>query len=580
MRIACILLLASLPLVACGGTGEGPGRTLKNVPRSRTLIMDCAEANTCAGQIKDYNSFNPFIPGSISRIGYNFLYEPLYFFNAYEADSELIPWIAESHAFNADFTQITVKIRPGVEWSDGHPWTAHDFVFTINMLKDNAPQLMYSTDMATWVEEAVALDDLTARIVLKAPNPRFLSSYFVHSGDQGVPIVPKHIWEGQDPENFKNFDLAKGWPVLTGPYQIAVSEPAQRIWDLRGDWWAKKLGFQQLPKVERIIYLTYMEENKRVQNLIANNIDTCLELRPANIVSLLQANANITTWTGREPPYSYITWWPISLGFNGLEAPWSDPEMRRAVNYAIDREQLVEIGWQNSGDWTLLPIPDLPQMKKYFTLAEDIVAKHRVEVFDPEQSAAILSRKGYARSGEFWEKDGKPLSMVIDIFSHFQDLTPVLIAQLKKAGIDASFRMTSDFNTRLRQGTARAYMIGNFSSMRDPYFVLRQYHSRFVQPTGEPADNPWRWQNAAFDKLIDQMGQTPSDHPAMDELYRRAIDIWLAELPSIPIVQWPHRIPHNETYWTNWPTAENPYVNSAYWSRTWLLVLLQLQPKA
>ena len=580
MRIACILLLASLPLVACGGTGEGPGRTLKNVPRSRTLIMDCAEANTCAGQIKDYNSFNPFIPGSISRIGYNFLYEPLYFFNAYEADSELIPWIAESHAFNADFTQITVKIRPGVEWSDGHPWTAHDFVFTINMLKDNAPQLMYSTDMATWVEEAVALDDLTARIALKAPNPRFLSSYFVHSGDQGVPIVPKHIWEGQDPENFKNFDLAKGWPVLTGPYQIAVSEPAQRIWDLRGDWWAKKLGFQQLPKVERIIYLTYMEENKRVQNLIANNIDTCLELRPANIVSLLQANANITTWTGREPPYSYITWWPISLGFNGLEAPWSDPEMRRAVNYAIDREQLVEIGWQNSGDWTLLPIPDLPQMKKYFTLAEDIVAKHRVEVFDPEQSAAILSRKGYARSGEFWEKDGKPLSMVIDIFSHFQDLTPVLIAQLKKAGIDASFRMTSDFNTRLRQGTARAYMIGNFSSMRDPYFVLRQYHSRFVQPTGEPADNPWRWQNAAFDKLIDQMGQTPSDHPAMDELYRRAIDIWLAELPSIPIVQWPHRIPHNETYWTNWPTAENPYVNSAYWSRTWVLVLLQLQPKA
>ena len=580
MHIACILLLASLPLVACGGTGEGPGRTLKNVPRSRTLIMDCAEANTCAGQIKDYNSFNPFIPGSISRIGYNFLYEPLYFFNAYEADSELIPWIAESHAFNADFTEITVKIRPGVEWSDGHPWTAHDFVFTINMLKDNAPQLMYSTDMATWVEEAVALDDLTARIALKAPNPRFLFSYFVHSGDQGVPIVPKHIWEGQDPENFKNFDLAKGWPVLTGPYQIAVSEPAQRIWDLRGDWWAKKLGFQQLPKVERIIYLTYMEENKRVQNLIANNIDTCLELRPANIVSLLQGNTNITTWTGREPPYSYITWWPISLGFNGLEAPWSDPEMRRAVNYAIDREQLVEIGWQNSGDWTLLPIPDLPQMKKYFTLAEDLVAKHQVGVFDPEQSAAILSRKGYARSGEFWEKDGKPLSMVIDIFSHFQDLTPVLIAQLKKAGIDASFRMTSDFNTRLRQGTARAYMIGNFSSMRDPYFVLRQYHSRFVQPTGEPADNPWRWQNTAFDELIDQMGQTPSDHPAMDELYRRAMDIWLAELPSIPIVQWPHRIPHNETYWTNWPTAENPYINSAYWSRTWLLVLLQLQPKA
>ncbi|MCK5732576.1 MAG: hypothetical protein KAI38_00195 [Candidatus Latescibacteria bacterium] len=50
------------------------------------------------------------------------------------------------------------------------------------------------------------------------------------------------------------------------------------------------------------------------------------------------------------------------------------------------------------------------------------------------------------------------------------------------------------------------------------------------------------------------------------------MDIWLRELPSFPILQWYHRIPHNETYWKNWPTAQNPYINSAYWHRTWLLV--------
>jgi peptide/nickel transport system substrate-binding protein len=139
--------------------------------------------------------------------------------------------------------------------------------------------------------------------------------------------------------------------------------------------------------------------------------------------------------------------------------------------------------------------------------------------------------------------------------------------------------MTSDFNSRLRQGTARSYLIGNFSSMRDPYFVLRQYHSRFVQPTGQAADMPWRWRNTAYDEIIDRMGQTPVDDPAMETLYREAMEIWLDELPSIPLVQWPHRIPHNEKYWTNWPSADNPYINSAYWSRTWLLVLLNLQPR-
>ena len=61
-------------------------------------------------------------------------------------------------------------------------------------------------------------------------------------------------------------------------------------------------------------------------------------------------------------------------------------------------------------------------------------------------------------------------------------------------------------------------------------------------------------------------------------LFREAMEIWLSELPSIPIVQWYHRIPHNETYWKNWPTAKNPYINSAYWHNTWLLVLLGLEP--
>ncbi|MEE2627953.1 MAG: ABC transporter substrate-binding protein, partial [Candidatus Latescibacterota bacterium] len=157
-------------LIGCGGdpSGDGGASTrLKNVPRNRTLIMDCAESNICGGQIQDYNSFNPFLPGTTSRTGFNFLYEPLYYYNAFK--DEVVPWIATGHEFNADYTELTVRIRDDVEWSDGAPWTAHDVVFTVNMLKDHAPSLTYSTDMANWVEEAVAVDSLTARIKLTAP---------------------------------------------------------------------------------------------------------------------------------------------------------------------------------------------------------------------------------------------------------------------------------------------------------------------------------------------------------------------------------------------------------------------------
>ena len=217
----------------------------------------------------------------MSATGSNFLFEPLYYYNAYSEENNLIPWIAESHQYNEDYTEVTIKIRDGVQWSDGMPWTARDLVFTINMLKAHAPELLLSTDMQTWVAEAVAVDELTARITLRASNPRFLFSYFTDCFGNGARIVPEHIWKDQDPKTFKNLDLAKDWPVVSGPYRLAITAPEQRVWDLRPDWWAAGLGFQRLPKVERIIYLPFGSEAKWAQQLLANEIDSSIDLRPS-----------------------------------------------------------------------------------------------------------------------------------------------------------------------------------------------------------------------------------------------------------------------------------------------------------
>ena len=76
-----LLCLVGVLLVGCGDEGH------KNVPRGRTLIMDCSSLQDCSGQIKDYNSFNPFLLTGVSKTGWNFQYEPLYFYNAYEPAS-------------------------------------------------------------------------------------------------------------------------------------------------------------------------------------------------------------------------------------------------------------------------------------------------------------------------------------------------------------------------------------------------------------------------------------------------------------------------------------------------------------
>ena len=558
-----------LGLAGCGD------EELRTDERRRTLRI--AYPTLGLNQIIDYDSFNPFMPGVATRSGYNFLYEPLYFYNV-EQDT-LIRWIADSHQYSQDFRQLTVRIREGVTWSDGTPWTAHDLVFTIEMLLAHEPFLLYSTDMKTWVQEAAALDDLTAHITLKRGNPRFLSTYFTHHFDNGIPIVPRHVWQGRDPQTFKNLDLERDWPVVSGPYRMVVSEPQQRIYQRRGDWWAAQIGFQALPAVERILFLPSQGDDKRVQSLLSNQLDTSLDLRPANIETLVRQNPQISTWTGRKPPYGSLNSWTVALGFNNLEEPFSDPEVRRAINHAIDRRELVEIGWQGSGSHAVLPFPDFAVMRRFTDSVQDLVEKYGTDVYDPGRSAQILSRKGWSRDGEgFWSRDGQRLKIVIDSGEIFQDLTPVLIAQLQRAGFDASFRMTSDSFSRISQGVARAFIMGHPGSVREPHFTLSFYHSRFVRPTGTAAEHFWRWRNAEFDALVDSMGAQTTDSPHMALLFRAAMEIWLRELPSIPIVQWYHRVPFNETYWTNWPSAENPYTQNAFWHRTWLLVLLNLRP--
>ncbi|MBZ0291999.1 MAG: hypothetical protein K8L99_05455, partial [Anaerolineae bacterium] len=440
--------------------------------------------------------------------------------------------------------------------------------------------LSFSVDMRDQVAEAVVVDDLTAKITLNAPNPRFIFAYFTHNFDNGVPIVPAHIWEGQDPAEFTFFKDDLSWPVYTGPYTLALSSPQQRIWDLREDWWAAKTGFHDLPKVERMIFLPYFDENKRVQSIITNEIDTSLDLRPTNIIAAVNGNPNVSTFAGREAPYGYVDWWPITMGFNNLEEPFSDPEIRWAINYAINRDQLVEVGYQGAGVTTLLPFPAFGPLQPYQDAIQDILDASGIATHDVALTDEIMTRNGYAKNGDgFWEKDGEVVSFSIEIFSIFQDITPVLVQQLRNAGFDVSFRMQSDSFTRMSTGEAPAFLFGNGGSVRDPWKTLNNYTTRFVTPTGTASSGAfWRWSNPEFDAIVDQMATTSPDDPALVDMYREAMSIYLAELPSIPIVQWFHRIPQNETYWTNWPSVDNPYINSAYWHRTWLLVVLGLEP--
>ncbi|MFZ0217053.1 MAG: ABC transporter substrate-binding protein [Candidatus Dormiibacterota bacterium] len=601
--------VGSLPAIiaACGGTTAGtgtgagsagapsatpipaPGGTsLGSVPRAKTLVFGIT-----GGNMTDYTFINPFLTGTSTSTGFPYYFEAPMYYNSYhtstvsgppnmKSSAGIIPWQIESYQLPSPYTSLQMKIRQGVTWSDGQPFTSADVAYTLNMLKSAAPKLTFSVDMATWVKSVETPDKQTAIVNLTTPNPRFMFDYFQFHQDIGIHIMPQHVWQGQDPTTFTFLDLAKGQPITTSPWQLVLSTPTQRIFDRRKDWWASKAGFHDMPDAERIIVLPGSDETNMVEFATANTTDETIDLRPVNIQTVLAKNTAITTWTGEKVPYGYRDWWPVSLGFNDSQAPFDDADIRWAINHTIRRDQLISIGYHGAGEKTMIPYPNFPALEKYLSVVKSLAAT--IDDYDLSKTNKTMQGKGYTKnSSGLWEKNGKTISMLIQSQILFTDITPVLVEQLRKGGFDASFDIPAGttFTQKVFTGEMDAFLNGHGGSVEEPYDTLKLYHSRYSAPTGTQATQPYRWKNTQFDAIVDQMATVnPSDFSTLSSLFEKAMKIWVPALPDIGLVQWFHRIPTNSSFWTNWPDASNPFINTCYWHRTSPLWIYSIKSKA
>ncbi|MCC9076385.1 ABC transporter substrate-binding protein [Litorilinea aerophila] len=565
---------------AAGGAAapaEGAAQRLKDVPRERTLIVMWAGTD---GQFTDVGLANGYATGS--KNGHRAVlgaFEPLFYYSAF-AD-EVIPWLATDAQYNDDYTELTVKIREGVEWSDGTPFTANDVAFTLQMLKDNEPFLRDSTAIKAWVESTEVVDDLTVVIKFYEPRPRFLFDKLYGKFDTGIWWVPAHIFKDVDEiQGFGFYDLEKGWPVVTGPYNVVDWTPQQQTMDRRDDWWAAKIGFAELPEIERIIVIPWTSEERASQLMILNEIDSSLDLRATTISQVVAQNPAVITHTGRELPYGYIDWWPTSFWFNCDEPPFNDPNVRWAVSYTIDRQQMLDVALEGSGILTELPFPYYPPLMPYIEATKPLLEQYPTNEHNLDKAAERMRAAGYEKDSEgFWVKDGQRVEASIVGGAIFNDIGPVLAEQLRRGGFEAEYITPADAGTRRSDGTAKISLFGHGGSIADPFDTLDMYTSKYYRPTGEPAQFFSRYRNPEYDAILEEMAsmRPDPDDPQYMDLYLAAIEIYLRDLIDCPIQQWLHRIPMNTTYWTNWPTQDNNYVNGAFWHQTVGLILHNLK---
>jgi peptide/nickel transport system substrate-binding protein len=556
-----------------------PARTwpLGDVPRNQTLIYTYGASP--AGQ------FNPFAAAYNHQIGNAVLYEPGAYYAAH-ADKTYM-WLAESYKYNADATECTITFRKGIKWSDGEAFTAKDPAFSMNLLK-SVKGLNRAGTYQTELKSAEAVDDLTLKVTLTQPDFRLFFKSLTFRFDLGddTAIQAEHIWKDVKAEeipNTKIYDKAKGWPVSTGPYGVGDSNDQLTNFDLRPTWWAVETGLvDKYPDVVRFQNGVFTNDTVAAQKLINNEIDAPLDMRPLVIASLLaQAGDHITSWSGNKPPYGYTDWWPISIQFCTAKKPWDDKRLRWAVSYAIDRANLVATAWGGAGRVANSPFPEFKKLDEYMAGIKDVTDKYNVLEFSLEKSGKLMEEAGYKKNKDGYWADAAGVVPDANLYAAvplFGDLGPVIAEMLRTAGFACEHKAPNDVWAAKVDGRASMFLFGHGGATIDPYDTFQLYRKAGVAKMGEQSwSNITRWWTEDTEKLAETVNTTAMDDPKMKDLFKQWMTIYYDNLPDAPIVQWFHRIPMNTTYWSNWPSEQNPYMNAALWHLTGAQVIYGLK---
>jgi peptide/nickel transport system substrate-binding protein len=526
------------------------------------------------GDYSLFDIFNPFIPnGEHYDNGLvQIVREYLWYVNY--ATGELTPWLAEKWEYNDDYTELRIYLREGVNWNDGAPFTARDVVFTLNMAKDPRYSDLGSLphgDAKFW-EEVYAQDDFTVVIKMTEPRPR-QHMLFWCTIVSGQIIVPEHIWSKVDAHTFKNNP-----PIYTGPYKLSTVYPENKVfvWERRGDYWGKELGYW--PAAKYAIYRAGSGGEQLLADLKDNSTDIFYwEYDP------YQANKADVPQVVQIP---YVDPCPRGAWFNAANGPhMPKPEFRRALSMLMNRETWATNIWRPTskpaeGLWA-----DYSNLDVYIN--EEAKQKWGTLEYNPEKALALLESIGYRKQGgillgpegeQVSIKVTTPIGVGSDEYLIGQSLTE----ELKAFGMNATFEYEeSVFWDKWSTGEWQVAIMWFCGASVDPVELYNDYTCDKVVPIGEPANNGnnGRYCNAEFDEVLAELNKIDPDADNALDLYHRAFDLWLENPPGVPLIETYYTPCFNTAYWDNMPNTNNLYTVPFHWWGQLNQVYFQIQPK-
>ena len=541
--------LMTLSMGACGSDGGGS-------PQSDQVIINSVMNSSSQASL----NYNPFSPTALSGV-VGALYEPLFFMNNLKDDpTQLEPLMGESYTISDDAKTIDVKIREGKKWSDGEPYTAEDVAYTFNLVDSNA-----SLNTSGFAGTAEVLSDTEVRITLDKSESVNALSYL-----SGTMIVPKHIWENiDDPVTYTNEDA-----VGSGPFTVEGGNfsPTAYTFIKNPYYWE-----DGKPEVDGVRYVLITGGTQASQNaLTGGDVDWMSAIFP-NMDQVLSGYPDIATVDVPSSQMAFMTCSNADLGCTG---PITDPAVRKAIYYALDRDQINKLALNDQYSELAGSLYPYGQFTKY--MSEDVPDSPIPGEARVDEATKILEDAGYTKGDDgIYQKDGVKLSIAVAVQSDYSDwINTINVAaqQLKEVGIEihADQMSSNEWTQAMQQGEFEMSVYGLWVAGAEPWMFYNQFYAtNSTAPVGESAwPNYARYSNQTVDDALNVINGT-TDVNVKTEEYEKIQNQVFQDMPYIPILRqsgltemWTDKV-------TGWPTNDNVYANPQTWANPDLGIVLK-----
>lgn len=423
----------------------------------------------------------------------------------YDKNLELEGELAKSWDVSADQKTITFHLKPNLKWADDAPLTSADVLFTWKLVTDNNTRTPYGADFKL-VSKAETPDAYTFRVTYQQPYAPALDSW------AGLHILPEHILKGQD----INTTTFARHPVGSHYYQLGEWRNGERISLVRNP-----NATQGQARIDNLVSRFIPDPASQFLELLANNIDT-MTLSPIQYARIFPSRPDLTKkialYHELGNAYTY-------LGFNLKHKPFDDVRVRQAINYAVDKQELI--------DGVLLGLGE-PVSSPYKPGTRWSNPDLHPYPYNPKKALELLKQAGFEdHDGDgILDRNGKPLAFEILTNQNKQrEMSAVLIQRrLKEIGIDAKIRVlewASFLGRFIKPGDFDVVVLGWSLSLDPDQFSI--WHSSQQAP-GQ--FNFIGYSNPKVDRLLEQ-GRLELNPEKRMKIYHEFAQILLEDSPVV-----------------------------------------------